>query len=134
MKNPAPRRVFFGCGFGRDEVPVRQTLLHAEFGRQSAAAAPRRGLNAGGNRVEIYRARRAMQNERDQRLTPLVLFCAWGIPRSRVKSGVIRAGSMAYWVPPSGPACKADTERYPKRATKKHGMFPVVLTYGIERY
>ena len=49
--------------FGRGKVPIRQTLLHAEFGRQSAAAAPRRGLNAGGNHVEIYRARRAIHEK-----------------------------------------------------------------------
>ena len=53
---------FYGRVFGRGGVHVRQTLLQAEFGRQSAAAAPRRGLNAGGNRVEIYRARRADKN------------------------------------------------------------------------
>ena len=48
---------------GREDVPVRQTLLRAEFGRRNAVKAPRRGLNAGGNRVEIYRARRAIRTK-----------------------------------------------------------------------
>ena len=67
-KKASQQRGLFVCSvcFGREDVSVRQTLLHAVFGRQSAAAAPRRGLNAGGNRVEIYRARRAAQKRASQ--------------------------------------------------------------------
>ena len=84
MKNPASRRVFCGCGFGRGKVPVRQTLLKAEFGRQSVAKAPRRGLNAGGNRVEIYRARRAIHQEWEERaqIASPSFFCGMCNPKT----------------------------------------------------
>ena len=76
-KKASQQRGLFVCSvcFGREDVSVRQTLLHAEFERQSVAAAPRRGLNAGGNRVEIYLARRAKQTKGLAEAGPFCLSC-----------------------------------------------------------